>query len=156
MIHASSIGTAVSGATGLQSYKFGRTITIPFIRERDLPESIYNYCKENKQCDLHTLILLDVDVEEKKVMSIPEALQILSELERKRREKIFLDDRLMIGVARLGSTDSMVKADRLNRLGEVNFGGVPHCLVAPGKLHFMEREALKILAEASEDVIRSE
>ena len=61
----------------------------------------------------------------------------------------------MIGVARLGSTDVMVKADRLNRLSEVNFGGVPHCLVAPGRLHFMESEALKILIGASEEVIRS-
>ena len=41
IVHATSVISAASGATGLQSYKFGRTVTIPATWQGDLPESIY-------------------------------------------------------------------------------------------------------------------
>jgi diphthine synthase len=156
VIHAASIETAIPGTTGLQSYKFGRSVTVPFIDEGLLPESIYNYCKENVNLGLHTLILLDIKADEGRFMSIPEAVQILSKLESEKEEGVFSDDRLMIGVARLGGHDVQVKGDFLNRLSKFEFGGPPHCLIAPGRLHFMEVEALKILAETSKEVFEYE
>jgi diphthine synthase len=155
IIHAASIETAMSGATGLQSYKFGRTITIPFPEGETFPESIYDYCTNNTRSGLHTLILLDVRTEERKYMTIRNALHILSNLEKHKNRGIFLGERLMIGLARLGGPDSLVKADRLDCLGDFSFGEPPHCLIAPGKLHFMEVEALKIFAKASEEVLKN-
>ncbi len=155
IVHAASIETAVSGATGLQSYKFGRTITIPFLEEVTFPESIYDYCTSNTRSGLHTLILLDVKTEEKRYMTIQNALPILSNLEKHKSRGVFLGERLMIGIARLGGPDSLVKADRLDCLSDFSFGEPPHCLIAPGKLHFMEVEALKIFAKASEEVIKN-
>jgi diphthine synthase len=155
IVHAASIETAVSGATGLQSYKFGRTITIPFLEGETFPESIYDYCTSNTRSGLHTLILLDVRTEEKRFMTIQNALLILSNLEKHKSRGVFLGERLMIGIARLGGPDSLVKADRLDRLIEFSFGEPPHCLIAPGKLHFMEVEALKIFAKASQEVFKN-
>lgn len=154
VVHAASIETAAGAAAGLQSYKFGRTVTIPFINGKTLPSSVYDYCKGNRSLGLHTLLLLDARAEEERYMSISEALTILSKLEREKGENVFPDDRLMIGIARLGGPDAVVKADRLDRLKSFDFGAPPHSLIAPGVLHFMEVEALKVLAEAPEEVFK--
>ena len=154
IVHAASIETAASGVTGLQSYKFGRTITIPFPEGETFPESIYDYCTNNTRNGLHTLILLDIRTEEKRYMTIQNALPILLKLEKQKSKGVFLGERLMIGIARLGGPNSLVKADRLDRLSECSFGEPPHCLIAPGKLHFMEVEALKTFAKASEEVLK--
>jgi len=45
-----------------------------------------------------------------------------------------------------------VKADYLERLKNYEFGALPHVLVVPGKLHFLEREALIKIAQAPEDI----
>ncbi len=153
VVHAASVSSAVPGATGLQSYKFGRSVTLPFIDGGSLPGSVYDYCKSNMMLGLHSLILLDVRAEEERYMPVSEALKILSELEDVRGEDVFTGDRLMVGVARLGGPDQIVRADRFDRLGMFSFGGPPHCIVAPGRLHFMESEALKVLAGASEEVV---
>ena len=56
VIHSSSIVTAVSGATGLQNYRFGRSTTIPFdyiVRgKRIVPQTPYQVLKENLQKNL--------------------------------------------------------------------------------------------------------
>lgn len=154
VVHAASIETAAPAAAGLQSYKFGRSVTVPFLDGGGLPGSLYDYCRDNKALGLHTLILLDVRAEEERYMSIPEALEILSRLEEWRREDVFPRDRLMVGAARLGGPDAVVKADRLGKLIDLDFGGPPHTLIAPGRLHFMEVEALKVLAGAPEEVFK--
>ena len=55
-----------------------------------------------------------------------------------------------IGVARIGSEDQFVLSARLAKLQGQDFGRVPHCLVIPGRLHFMEAEALKVFCGAAE------
>src|SRR5690348_10371275 len=58
VIHAPSIISAVCGATGLQSYKFGKSITVP--RDQSLPKSVIETISGNGDRGLHTLVLLDV------------------------------------------------------------------------------------------------
>jgi diphthine synthase len=54
-----------------------------------------------------------------------------------------------IGVARIGSEDQFVLSAKLGKLQNQDFGTVPHCLVIPGRLHFMEVEALKAFCGAN-------
>jgi len=61
-------------------------------------------------------------------------------------------DTLAVGVARAGSERPIAKADYVVQLMEFDFGKPPHSLVFPGRLHFMEAEALVTLAKASERV----
>ncbi|MBA3044450.1 diphthine synthase, partial [archaeon] len=56
IVHGVSIVSAASGLLGLQSYKFGRTTTIPFPEKDYLPESPYEVIRQNKENGLHTLI----------------------------------------------------------------------------------------------------
>ena len=62
-------------------------------------------------------------------------------------------DRLGVVVARAGSPDPVVAADRLSALAEREFGGPLHALVLPGDLHHVEREALSTLAGAPADAL---
>jgi diphthine synthase len=67
-------------------------------------------------------------------------------------EKV-LDEVVGIGIARAGSDDAAVKADLLVRLQSYDFGGPLHILIVPAKLHFMEAQALTVLAGAPGDAV---
>ncbi len=142
IIHGPSITSAVCGATGLQSYKFGKSVTLP--REPGVPRSLLDTIRDNKTRGLHTLILLDVRPELSKQLTIGEAAA-----------KLVASDpslvRLMgIGAARIGSEDQFLLSAELGKLQKEDFGRIPHCLVIPGRLHFMEVESLKVFCGASD------
>jgi len=63
IVHGVSILTAAAGAVGLQAYKFGKTVTIPFPSQIYRPETPYDVLRENTTRKLHTLLLLDVDAD---------------------------------------------------------------------------------------------
>src|SRR3989344_4297734 len=102
VIHNASVLTAI-GETGLELYKFGKTTSIPFLEEHPHLETPYQVIKENKKMGLHTLCLLDLKPAENKFMTIKEALEVLEQIERKRKEKVVMKDLLVVGCARLGS-----------------------------------------------------
>jgi diphthine synthase len=149
VIHAASIASAIPGAIGLQSYKFGRSVSIPFPQGTTLPETPYIVIRENKIRGLHTLVFLDIDLEDSRFMSISEALSILFQLEERRREKVVEDKTLAVGIARLGSPGAEIYAGKIGDLLDHEFGAPPHVIVFPGDLHFLEREALKAFAHLS-------
>ena len=151
IIHSASISSAIAGATGLQNYKFGRTVTIPF-KSTSISEIPYENIFENKSRGLHTLALLDINSESHLFMSIPEGLNIIIEMEERLGKRCTTKNTLTIGIARLGSPDTIVKAGAIESLQKFNWGGPPHCIVFPGKLHFMEIEALKILCKADPEL----
>jgi len=148
VVHGPSIISAVVGLTGLQSYRFGRTVTITYPEGGLISETPYRVVAENRGRDLHTLCLLDARAEETRFMSIKEALEIMLELEERLKEGIIGLGTLAVGVARAGSEEPVVKAGSVEDLLAYDFGPPPHTLVFPARLHFMEAEALKVLAGA--------
>lgn len=151
IVHGASIISAAPGISGLHSYKFGRSATIPF---PDNPsQTPYEVLAENKKRGLHTLFLLDIRAEQKKIMSANEAIEILLRLEERLGGKFFIPSTLAVVVARAGSDDSLVLANSAARLLEMDFGDPPHVLIVPGKLHFVEKEALEIFARAPPEVL---
>ncbi|MBU4190275.1 MAG: diphthine synthase, partial [Candidatus Thermoplasmatota archaeon] len=138
---------------GLQSYKFGRTTTIPFPEKDYLPESPYDVIRQNKENGLHTLILLDIKPD--RLMSANEGMKVLLRIEEKRKEKVITPDTLMCVVARAGSDDCLISAGYVKNLLNKDFGGPMHSLIMPGSLHFMESEALVKLANAPESITKS-
>ena len=78
-------------------------------------------------------------------MTVNAALELLLEVEVKRGEGI-IRGAIAVGIARAGSEKPVVKADYAEKLKDFNFGKPLHILVIPGKLHFIEAEALVKLA----------
>ena len=146
IIHGASIISAIIGLSGLHNYKFGKTVTIPF--PENFSETPYNVIAQNKKLGLHTLCLLDIKADEKRFLNIPKGLELLLRIEQKRKKKVTTPNTLAIGVARVGSQAPVLKADFIRKLLNYDFGEPPHSLIFPGKLHFMEAEALMAFAGA--------
>ncbi len=142
IVHGPSITSAVCGATGLQSYKFGKSVTLP--QEHGVPGSLLDAVRDNKTRGLHTLILLDVRPELSKQLTIGDAAARLVGADPA------FENWVGVGAARVGAEDQFVRSARLGRLGKEDFGKIPHCLVIPGRLHFMEAEALKAFCGAKD------
>ena len=152
VVHGSSIISAVIGLSGLQNYKFGRSVTIPFAYTNALSETPYNVVKMNLSIGLHTLCFLDIEAGEKRYMTIKEGLETLRILEKNRNERIITNKTLVVGIAGAGSDNPLIKAGRLREVFDYDFHTLPHTLIFPGKLHFMEMEALIELANAPESI----
>jgi diphthine synthase len=141
VVHNASILSAVA-ITGLQPYKFGKTVTIPYPEINFKPEIFYEVLRQNKILGLHTLLLLDLKPKEKRFMTIKEAIGILLEIEARRKQETFTENTLCIGVARLGADDQKIFAGNAKEVSSVDFGKAPFSLIVPGELHFMEEEFL--------------
>lgn len=151
VVHAASIHSAAPGMAGLQSYKFGRSATVPFPEQRS--STPYEVLAENLERGLHTLLLLDVKGEGGRAMSANEAIEVMLGLESELRRGAFTPETLVVVVARAGSDNALVRADRARRLLELDFGPPPHVLIVPGRLHFLEAEALRVFAGAPADAV---
>ncbi len=150
IVHNASIVTAAPGLLGLQHYKFGRTVSLPFPQENYFPTSAYDFIAENFSRGLHTLILLDINP---RPMTANEAMRILLDMEEKKKVGIFTDDTLIAVVARAGSPDYLVRAGYMREMMNEDFGPPLHTVVLPGNLHFAEAEALVKLAGAPEEIL---
>jgi diphthine synthase len=147
VIHGSSIVTAVPGLLGLQNYKFGRTTTLAYPEKNYFPTSPYDVIKENRGIGLHTLVLLDIQADNNRYMTANEGIDLLLKMEEKHQENVINKDSILCVVARAGSDNPLIVADTIKGLINRDFGPALHTIVVPGKLHFLEIEALQLLAQ---------
>ncbi|MFH0890186.1 MAG: diphthine synthase [Candidatus Aenigmatarchaeota archaeon] len=140
IIHSSSIFSSV-GECGLQLYKFGRTATIPLPEKTGgvAPESVYDIVKGNLKLGAHTLLLLDIDVENKKALSVKEGLETLKKLDKKKILGKF------VVISMLGSEKQRIDYGDYGKLSKINYE-LPAVIVVPGKLHFAEEEFINAVA----------
>jgi diphthine synthase len=146
VIHGSSIITAIPSLLGLQNYKFGRTTTLAYPKGDYFPTSPYEIIVDNLKMGLHTLVLLDIQEENNRYMTANEAIEYLLKMEREKGGNL-LSNGIICVVARAGSKSPIVRAGSPKDLLKIDFGPPLHSLVVPGRLHFMEIEALEILAQ---------
>ena len=133
IIHSTSILTAI-GETGLSLYNFGKTTSIPFNNKNIITP--VNVIKDNLKLGLHTLLLLDLYPRNNKFLTINEALNYLL------KHNISLN---LITCCALGNSKQEIKYGNIRDLIKLKFNRYPQCLIIPGKLHFIEEEALKLL-----------
>ncbi len=152
IVHGASAITAVPGILGLQSYKFGRTTTLATPQEGYFPISPYEIVNENLSRGLHTLVLLDIDADAERYMTASEGLNLLMRMEKLAGLGALSENTLACVVARAGAPDCVARAGRIADLAEMDFGPPMHSIVIPGRLHFMETEALKMFAQLSTEL----
>lgn len=159
VIHGSSILSSALGISGLQAYKFGKVTTIPFPDENFFPQSPYMAIANNLVNDAHTLVLLDIQAHKNRYMTVNQGLEYLMKVkddliaDGKNNEVIIDEYTLAIGIARVGSKDVVVKADKIGKLINFDFGGPLHCIAIPSKLHIVEAEYLVEVCGASNDIL---
>jgi diphthine synthase len=146
IIHGTSVLTAVPGLLGLQHYKFGRITTLVTPENNYFPTSPYDVIKQNKKNGLHTLILLDIQQNKHNFLTATVGINLLLQMEEIRKEQVIKFDDLICVVARAGSRNPFIKCDVISNMINQDFGPPLHTIVYPGKLHFMEKEALSIFS----------
>ncbi|MFB6121027.1 MAG: diphthine synthase [Halobacteriaceae archaeon] len=155
LVHGPTASSAASGLTGLQNYRFGKATTLPFPAAHGgdgIPGSVADTIDANRERGLHTLVYLDIKVGEERVgdaetdryMTASEAADLLA---------THYDDTLGVAVARAGSPDPVVAADRLSALADRDFGAPLHMLVVPGELHVIEADALRAFGDAPDELV---
>ena len=58
-------------------------------------------------------------------------------------------DKLVVGLARIGSERMRAKAAKIKELLDYEFNAPPYSIVFPGRLHFTELEALQAFCKAN-------
>ena len=108
--------------------------------------SPYEVIQSNKKIGLHTLVLLDIQADKKRYMTATEGLKLLMDMEQQKQQRIISKDDIACVVARAGSKNPIIRADSIAELLTESFGAPLHSIVIPGRMHFMELEALRVLA----------
>ena len=141
VIHNASIMNAV-GEVGLELYRFGKTVSVPYWLKSFEPTSFIEGMAENQARGLHTLCLLDIKVDEKRFMSVKEGIEHIKNAEKKTGKTVLHGS--IIGIARLGCADQKIVFAKPEELMTIDFGPSPHSIVIPGKLHSVEEEMLDL------------
>lgn len=154
VFHNASVMNAV-GAAGLQLYKYGQTISIPYWTDMWKPDSYYDKIVANTTVQLHTLALLDIKVKEvseenlargrmiyepPRFMSIPESIGQLLAIEESKQKGVTTPESLAVGVARLGAEDQIIAGGTLAQLAAHNWGAPLHALIIVGPMDEVEKE----------------
>jgi len=164
VIHNASIMIAI-GSCGLQLYRFGPSVSIPFFSDNWRPISFYDKIKSNMQSELHTLCLLDIKVKEiseedlfkgkkncsyapPRFMTVKQALEQLLYAEKEKQEHLISKDTLVVAMMRIGGSDQKIMTgtieDMLSFKDEA-FGDPLHSLIIPSRnLHELENKMLNI------------
>jgi len=118
--------------------------------------SFYEKIKVNRDCNFHTLCLLDIRVKEQsfenllkgnkiydppRFMTVRQAIQQLLETEECKQGAVYSKQSLCIGLARIGSSSQRIVSGPMEDLMRVDFGPPLHAIVIPAReLHFIEQE----------------
>ena len=152
VVHAATIATSAASVSGLHYYKFGGTITVTRGNVSGM-QQVYHTLHRNLLFGMHTLLLLEADVESGESVTPNSAMQGLLDAEKNFKRKVISGDTLALALSRVGRADFEAKAGRMLDLTELDFGEQPHCLIIPGKLHFTEVEAVSVIFSLSEKEI---
>ncbi len=153
VIHAATIPSSAASASGLHYYKFGRMITIT--RETlDLMQQAYHTIQSNLLQGLHTLLLLEFDVEGGEGAAPRAVFEGLLRAEKNFGREVVSEETFALVLARLGRKDPELRAGCLKDLRNLEYGEQPHCVVIPGGLHFTEVEAVAAIFRIAEREVR--
>lgn len=138
------------GASGLQLYNFGQTVSMVFFLDNWRPASFYDRIKENRDIGLHTLVLLDIKVKEQSLENLARGRKIyepprymtvgtcakqMLEVEEEKRGGVYGPESLAIGAARVGGKTEKFVAGTLKELCDADdlLGPPLHSLVLLGR-----------------------
>ena len=143
--HGISITTIVTGAVGLQSYRFGRQCTFAYPYGEYLPTSPLEIILANRERDLHTLALLDLDPTgmgegEQHPMTSEIAVEVLRRMAK--ALEVDVESWTLVLCSDMGTDDARISVGSPVEISGIK-GGRLHCLIVPAKLHDVEAAALK-------------
>jgi diphthine synthase len=144
VVHNSSIFSAAAGKSGLQAYRFGKTVTVSFWRKNYEPTSPLLLIEKNLEAGMHTLVLMDLD-KELGLMDAKLGLELLGKMEEKEGKKV-LPEKVVV-LSGVGYPDERVSYGKVSELMDAELGETPFVLIVPAELHEVEKEYLELFSE---------
>ncbi|MDE1823421.1 MAG: diphthine synthase [Candidatus Micrarchaeota archaeon] len=144
IFHSSSIFSAAIGESGLDIYRFGPPVTIPYWSEKYRPASFLDAIKRNMANNFHTMLLLDINQAEKRPMSLREAIETIQSAQKQSGVDAFGDETRLLIMGDVGKEGqriiytALVSAMRL----ENEFHDKMLAIIAPANPNFAESEAI--------------
>ncbi|MBA4718914.1 MAG: diphthine synthase [Nitrosopumilus sp.] len=148
-IHASSSLTSMIGECGLHFYKVGRIATI--MSEMKSLTTPYYLIYKNVIEGNHTILLLEYNQDKDFFLDPKDALNGLLETEEGQRRNVISLSTYAIVASRIGFKDQTIISGKISSLKKRDFAKPPHTVIIPGRLHFTESDALKILGECIDE-----
>lgn len=148
-IHAASSLTSLVGEAGLHYYKIGKIVTI--MNELKTMATPYYVIYKNVIDGNHTLLLLEYNQDSKFFLEPKQALDALIETEKEQKRNVILPSTFIIVASRIGFKNQKINSGKISTLRKINFGNPPHTVIIPGKLHFTETDAIKVLTKCHDD-----
>lgn len=142
VVHNSSILSAACGKSGLQPYRFGKTVTVSFWRKNYEPTSPLLLIEKNLEAQMHTLVLMDLD-RELGMMDARQGLGLLLKMQEREGRKVLPGKAIVL--SRVGYPDEKVSYGEIGKIMDAGLGSPPFCIVIPSTLHEMEEEYLGLL-----------
>lgn len=153
VVHSASGITSLIGESGLQIYKFGRSSTI--MSDHHSAISVYNTLLDNLLLGNHTLILTEYCETKENItpffLDPNVAMKMLLDVENDYRSRVFTEDTFVLVASRIGRADRKVVSGQVRSLLEINHGTGPHSLIVPGRLHFVEKEAISTITSVVDE-----
>jgi diphthine synthase len=144
-----SVLNATISFSCLQSYRFGKMATVVSPKNGITYEYPYDVLKMNRSLNLHTLLLLEIDLEKNYFMKPYEALSILLYIQSRRSETILSNDDIVIVMADLTSCSHNVWvttiSEVLNNKHEFSSNTLYTIIIPAKRLHPIEEECLKYI-----------
>jgi diphthine synthase len=148
-IHAASAITSLVGECGLHYYKIGKPVTM--MKEKQSIPSVYYTIYENLIAGNHTIIILEYNNDNKFFLDPKDALSNLLLAEKEQKRNVLDESSFAIVASRIGSKNQNIVAGKLSTLKKIDFGKPPHSIIIPGRMHFTESDALKVLAKCLDE-----
>ena len=148
-IHASSSLTSMVGECGLHFYKIGRIATI--MNDVQSLSTPYYVIYKNVIDGNHTILLLEYDQEGNFFLNPKDALTRLLETEKGQQRNVLSPSTYCIITSRIGFENQSIVSGKISSLQQTDFGDAPHSIIIPGKFHFTESDALKILSRCIDE-----
>ncbi|MFP3144286.1 MAG: diphthine synthase [Caldisphaera sp.] len=139
----------VKSLSGLQYYKFGKTLTIPGPWRNLKPYSLIYNLYSNLCINAHTLLLFDID-DEGKTLSPDKGIEKILELNKEL--KLYEKLEKMLGIIIHIGEKNIFVGDSLYMLKDVKIEE-PYSLIIPASLHYEEEDFLKYVLNISNNSI---
>jgi diphthine synthase len=143
VLHSSSVFSAAIGESGLDFYRFGPTVTLPFWSENYKPVSFLKSIEKNLGNGEHTLLLLDIR-KPGTPMTLAEAAEILAKAIKASGENKLGNVRFLImaDAGKDGAVKFSATIDEMSAYDGSRLAGKALCMIIPAPLSFAEKEAL--------------
>ncbi|MDK6027791.1 diphthine synthase [Ignisphaera sp. 4213-co] len=146
---ATSIFNTAISISCLQIYRFGKVATIVSSKNGVVYEYPFTVLKMNREQNLHTLFLLEIDVEKKYYMKPNEGIELIMNIQKGLGEKVLANEDIVIVIADAFSRKQKVFVLSVEEAMKKTFNeNTLYTLIIPAKkLHPVEEECINLIRD---------